>query len=918
MASLSSLGLHLRLADIDENLRFHPTALSWPPYGGGLSTASRSRGFVDDAPYFAYNEVFESGDTFKAISHGSGIYMPLHSSSGPNPAFTLSKCRLSRTIDLEVQSLSLLQSLAIAMPSPFDFPSVLASYSLLKSHLEYLETISPAHPTTAEFRLLVRDLLLDRALFAGIGTEFYFSQGLLGLHQLHDMHQRSVDAGLDDIDACFSLGLLPDAVTDEYLERLVSNFRRLALAGDLTALRDLCEPVVRSGEIQWQSNPDLLLELLNLDRLDIYQYVLDLASRTRDDATDDQDGSRSQLKDITNDPFHMAIQLGHAEHVEGFLQRGASFLGLYEGEEPCTPIVLAPLSAAAFWGQPSIARLILRYSPLQEGGQQAAVIACSNNDEEMMQVLLSFGVIGPPITSLTDDTAESFVGLSIMDQGLEMPQKVAPGFGIEERKHLTATVVNDPTQPHRPQKAPSRPRKRPPKEPIRPKERRQRRHLLGRNLVSVMGSLCSQLRNVCSTSTHAELRDFGQDYIYENGVWRRGLDVFRGLMQDSPPSTLDQVVDALLVANAVCLAFQKDNGSLLIQFYNDLHRWRAVLPGPSHALFDDLAFRMWAFVPGLDSASDADPVGVPRFQGLIQSLLSLEARREDGTSRSSATGTRLSAVHRVFERQESRHEVVGAQAIPGRSQSRQQHSSGASSTQQDDFMWSDFLNMDSFEDATGELPKASVSNWEHALSSTLMLLASVAFSIILSLIIGLHSSSSTRIIQVMAVTSPGFARSCILLTEYLAMHGVSTRTEETIIPAPITPVVPPSPAYGPNTGLTPASSFSSLSTLGMRRNVSSSSVSSIGSNTAAPTPSRPPSRDQHQPRGGRLTCPVPQCTKMFSSVSNRNKHVREGCAYNREKRQGYPCRNAPCPKIVTTSWYRDTHERERCRFRRSD
>lgn len=176
-----------------------------------------------------------------------------------------------------------------------------------------------------------------------------------------------------------------------------------------------------------------------------------------------------------------------------------------------------------------------------------------------------------------------------------------------------------------------------------------------------------------------------------------------------------------------------------------------MLPGPSHVLFDELASGMWAFVPGPDATSDAEAVDVPRFQGLVQSLLSLETRKEDVLSRSSAAGARLSAVHRFFERQEGRTEVAGAQAIPGRSQSRQ-HSLGASSTQQDDFAWSDFLNMDSFEDTIAGQSETSVSNhWGRALSSTLMLLASVAFSIILSLIIGgfglLYVSSSSLIAQ---------------------------------------------------------------------------------------------------------------------------------------------------------------------------
>jgi hypothetical protein len=61
----------------------------------------------------------------------------------------------------------------------------------------------------------------------------------------------------------------------------------------------------------------------------------------------------------------------------------------------------------------------------------------------------------------------------------------------------------------------------------------------------------------------------------------------------------------------------------------------------------------------------------------------------------------------------------------------------------------------------------------------------------------------------------------------------------------------------------------------------------------------------------RLACP--QCQRTFSTVSNRNKHVREGCAHR--QKNGYRCRHPHCTKVLTTKWYRNTHEQERCRYR---
>lgn len=63
----------------------------------------------------------------------------------------------------------------------------------------------------------------------------------------------------------------------------------------------------------------------------------------------------------------------------------------------------------------------------------------------------------------------------------------------------------------------------------------------------------------------------------------------------------------------------------------------------------------------------------------------------------------------------------------------------------------------------------------------------------------------------------------------------------------------------------------------------------------------------------RFRCLHVKCPKSFSSLSNRNKHMREGCAFRDKK--GYRCRNDSCTKVLTTKWYRNTHEQTRCRHR---
>ncbi|WQF89789.1 Putative ankyrin repeat-containing domain superfamily [Colletotrichum destructivum] len=904
MASLSLLGLNLRLADIDENLKSHPAALSWPDSSFCGSAASANHDLLDDAPCFAYAEVFESGDVFEAVSPGSGIYLPIHSSPAPLPAFAVSKCRLSKTIRIEVRSLTLLQSLAIAMPSPFDFHSILSNYTTLKSHLQHLETISPSHPSTVELRLLVRDLLLDTALYAGIGTDKYRSSGHLSLGQLHDMHQRSVDAGLDDLDACFSLGLLPDVLDDAFLEALASRFTELALAGDMTALHDLCEPVVRSGEVEWQTNPDLLLELLDGGRLDIYRYVLDLASRTRDKPAAQ---SGLSLRDITHDPLHVAIRLGHVQQVDSLLQQRTSFLGVHHGnlmEDGIEHVVLTPLSAAVYWGQAEIVRLILSRNVFPDGLREAVAMAVSKADNAIMEIMLSFGVMDISETLAPgNNTFESFTDLSLLDQAGAGDVTSAPPPSAVQRADCQ---IRDRAATG-------------PEEPVRRKPSRNRRRVLGQGLVSCIHTLCSQLRDVCTCSDHAEVRDLAGQYVSAHKVWDRGLAAFRGLMQDSPPSTLAEVVDSLLAANAIYLTLLPHDETLFFQFLNDLDRWRSILPASSQFLFDDLALRMWAYTPSGEVPSEHEPDNLLHFEDLVYNLILLEKRKESVPLRTPTSGSRLVAVQRIFENQETHSGSSRAQTIPNSSQSCQGSSYARSSTQRDELSWSEFLHMEHFEGmaSTQAGPSSTdVGGWEDLLPATMLLLVSVAFSIVLAFILDLHSVPGRSAVGIFASTLPGHARCCTLVMAYLETHGISVRSSHVNAGSARQPFASQSSPYASDALITPSSSFSSLSTLGARRNLSSSSISSMGSVATSPA-SRSTSRE-HRNRGDRLPCLTPQCAKTFSSVSNRNKHLREGCNFTREKRQGFRCRNGSCGRVLTTKWYRDTHERERCRFRRGE
>lgn len=255
---------------------------------------------------------------------------------------------------------------------------------------------------------------------------------------------------------------------------------------------------------------------------------------------------------------------------------------------------------------------------------------------------------------------------------------------------------------------------------------------------------------------------------------------------------------------------------------------------------------MWAYTPLGQGPPQLDPEHLPHFQDLAQNLISLEKRKETIPSKISSPGIRLAAMQRAFDDQETHIGVTSSQAqtIPGRSQSGQTSYAG-SSTQRDDLVWADFLHMDRFEEITSRQPAPSSTfdgGWDDVLSSTTMLLLfSVAFSVVLALILGkynaalaqgshtnilsgLHSGSASAFTETFAATPSGYLRCCALITEYLRMHGISVQPSRAAGQLSVPPFAVQSPSHGSDSCITPSSSFSSLSTLELRRNVSSSSI----------------------------------------------------------------------------------------------
>ena len=310
-------------------------------------------------------------------------------------AFIVEKNRILKTITIELTSLALRQAVyrAILNQTPTlnsvqpDFNTIMRHYDALKFHAQRLQSRSPHEDATLELSLLTNDFLLERSLFEGLGMEVFQRQHNLRANHVQDLHQRSLVTGLDEVEGWFSLGLVTDEIYSDYLLELNSKYLDLTLSGDEIALREFCEPLVRSGEIQIASNDELLLNLLHHGYLDSYMYTVDLLERIHgtSNSFDELD-----IPDITFDPLCVAIRLGHISTAQALINELYFFEGCVRDANHAIILnmALSPLTAAVYWNRPKIVGILVDSSPIYvESMEQAAAMAAAGGQEEILEIL---------------------------------------------------------------------------------------------------------------------------------------------------------------------------------------------------------------------------------------------------------------------------------------------------------------------------------------------------------------------------------------------------------------------------------------------------------------------------------------------------------------------------------------------------
>lgn len=182
------------------------------------------------------------------------------------------------------------------------------------------------------------------------------------------------------------------------------------------------------------------------------------------------------------------------------------------------------------------------------------------------------------------------------------------------------------------------------------------------------------------------------------------------------------------------------------RFVNDLGRWRSLLSAEEHPLFDRIALALWLSIGLSDPVPErADKEGLAKFHGLIQDLVTLQDYPL--TPAPVPYATRLSAVQREYiAREEQTRTQSDPISIPIPGGARKRVFDEALDAEDDDgFSISDVFDVEGFlAQSVGDGSEAGEVlelGWNDILSTTVLVLASTAFSVFLTLTTGMSTSS---------------------------------------------------------------------------------------------------------------------------------------------------------------------------------
>ncbi|KAJ3535495.1 hypothetical protein NM208_g7107 [Fusarium decemcellulare] len=679
----------------------------------------------EDGPYMGYIEIYENGHVYEGVSGGSCKFAAVRlRSEMPILSFIVEKDRVMKTTTIQIISRDLRRVISSVIPDltgqlfdlTLELSTVLRHYDDLREEFEHMDCRDPYEDATKEMRLLVDDLLLERALYDGVDIESLRQQGILSETHLRDIHQHNFGAGLDELQSFFHLGQSSEEESAQYLKAQNDRITELALQGDVDKLRAFCEPLVRSQEIEVSFNPDLLVKLLDKALLEVYQYVLDLVDRTKHVSADVPNPDYS---DITYDPFCVAIRLGHYLTVQTLVARHTNFVG-YLDEDLLAGVdrVFTPLLAAVYWQRADIIPLLLASGPVYHAPiWQAKQLAMDTGSQEVLQALStppnpssasspmndkyprkalaqylhavppviqpgsppysgdrsvsgitnsligsefgnrsregSFGPLISPMAGITPGAAASSYfssatlpdpSILAADHGTTPNSDLSPFFTLSSLADIPANVGQldepPPVLSGNPMNSPMI---------IRHTSLYNTRHEMGRASLLRLQQRCKRLAKISNTQGYATTcQETAAKCVQVQAVWKSGLESLRKLPRNKAPLGLVEVVRILLVADALICLIPHAN-ALEDQFITDLRRWKILLDEAEMNTFDELVCIAWGIEAVPTTILPGTRDDTCRFGELVRALISC---RDVKPPRTRSYGIRLRAIQRQMKSRE--------------------------------------------------------------------------------------------------------------------------------------------------------------------------------------------------------------------------------------------------------------------------
>lgn len=605
------------------------------------------------------------------LSAGDGKYInvkPYHQL--PPLVFAVERNLSKRSLSIKIVSdelkrvltQCLRQRLAPPINPKLDLDTLLRSYDTLKLKLQLANATEPQNEGVKELALLLDGFLLDRTVYDGIGLNSFKNRGVLTMSFLQDLHRRTAHRGLRDIGECLVLGKISDEEVGARLNDIRDKIAYFTQTGDFNNLQVLCEASVMAGEVDILYNQAILRKALDNNHYDIYEYLLDLMARSQNSPTDTP---QSNLPDITYDPMYNAIRLGHLSTVENLVTEGTFFEGFAPGEGIPDGHILAPLSAAVLWHQTEIVQCLIK-SLLKTGllyyagYHQAMEWARTPEMKELLRTIPDqdqlYDIRGPlrslmlntpeaskhrspaPTPDLLPhlghrQTEQAINSVSALSAGLaniatapfELSYEFCPGLCVDSYSEIDAWRQERPADHIPPYSPPSSqsPLASPQATECPPPCLDDLREDGSREFVLITKSYtnrrkmgCSVLQNL-GTQGLKVLRNMSDRDTFDttgfsdvDTLWREGLQGWELLLTNVPLPNLTQVLQCLLVADALANYMTLQGQESLLQYVPilasslyvsdnkprslvDASMWREILPKTDQGLFAEIIASTW-------------------------------------------------------------------------------------------------------------------------------------------------------------------------------------------------------------------------------------------------------------------------------------------------------------------------------------